>query len=69
MPALNVKFTDAEIERLRERARNEGVSMKTMAHDTIVNCGDQSDMDARKAAAIARAIRRSRELLELLAGQ
>ena len=69
MPALNINFTDDEIARLRKRARNEGLSMRTMAHDTIVNCGDQSDMNARKTEAIAQVIRRSQELLELLAGQ
>jgi hypothetical protein len=69
MPALNINFSEAEMERLRRRARNEGLSMRTMAHDAIVNCADQSDMDARKAEAIARAIRRSAELLALLADQ
>jgi hypothetical protein len=58
VPALNIRFTDEEIERLRERARNKGLSMRTLAHDTIVNCNDQAEEDAL----IWAAYRRGRDL-------
>jgi hypothetical protein len=45
MPALNIQFTEAELARLRERARRTGVSMRRMAHDMLVTCTDQSDED------------------------
>jgi len=67
MPALNIQFTDAEIARLRERAEREGRSMRTMAHDTIVNCADRSDKDARVAEAVTRVIHLSQDLLRRLA--
>ena len=69
MPALNIPFSDAELAQLRERARNKGVSMRTLAHDTIVNCGSKSDRDARWGAATARVIELSRDLLARLADQ
>lgn len=45
MPALNIDFTDAEIARLRQRARSEGVSMKALAHDTVVRCDSLAEAD------------------------
>jgi len=69
MPALNISFSDEEIARLRERARNEGLSMRTMAHDTIVNCNRQSAEDDRIMAAVARVMRLSADLLRRLADQ
>ena len=67
MPALNIQFTDEEITRLRKRAEREGRSMRTMAHDTIVSCADQSDKDARIAEAVTRVISLSQDLLRRLA--
>jgi hypothetical protein len=46
MPALNIDFTDTELARLRERARNEGVSMRALAHDAIVKCNTRAEEDA-----------------------
>jgi hypothetical protein len=69
MPALNVNFTGTELEQLRERARNEGKSMRDMAHDTIVNCNRQSAEDDRITAAVARVMRLSADLLARLADQ
>lgn len=36
MPGLNVRFTEEELELLRERADAEGVSMQSLAHDAVV---------------------------------
>lgn len=67
MPALNIEFTDAEIALLRERAKTEGISMKTLVHDTTLNCADQSDKDARIMAAVSRVAHLSADLLARLA--
>lgn len=69
MPALNIRFTDAELAQLRERAKSKGVSMSKLAHDTIVNCGNKTDRDARWGAAAARVIELSQDLLARLAEQ
>jgi hypothetical protein len=69
MPALNIRFTDDELAQLRERASNKGVSMLQLAHDAVVNCGAQSDRDARWGAATARVIELSQDLLARLADQ
>jgi hypothetical protein len=67
MPALNIRFTDDEIARLRERAKDEGVSMRTMAHDTIVNSSDRAGEDALIRAAYERVKAISAGLLKRLA--
>lgn len=36
MPGLNVRFTEEELEALRERAEAEGTSMQVVAHDAVV---------------------------------
>ncbi|MGH3273901.1 MAG: hypothetical protein ACRDNZ_06180 [Streptosporangiaceae bacterium] len=54
MPALNIEFTDAEIARLRERALAATVSMKSLAHDTIIRAATQDDEDAAVMAAYER---------------
>lgn len=36
MPALNVTFTEQEMDQLRDQASKEDVSMKTLAHDAIL---------------------------------
>lgn len=67
MPALNVRFTDAELAQLRERAEATGVSMQALAHDAIVNDCAQSGQDERWMASIARVTGLSRTLLDRLA--
>jgi hypothetical protein len=67
MPALNIQFTETEIARLRERAKTEGVSMRTLAHDTIVTCATAADKDDLIMAEVARVIHLSRNLLDRLA--
>lgn len=69
MPALNIRFTEEELAQLRERASTKGVSMSKLAHDTIVNCGSQSDEAARWMAAAEWVIAASPELLARLADQ
>lgn len=69
MPALNIQFTDEEIARLRVRAKREGLSMRTMAHDTIVNADRQAEEDALIWAAYQRAKVISEGLLQRLAGK
>ncbi|MBM9508825.1 hypothetical protein [Actinacidiphila acididurans] len=36
MPGLNVRFTEEELEALRQRAEAEGTSMQVVAHDAVV---------------------------------
>ena len=36
MAGLNVRFTDEELDALRERAEAEGRSMQSFAHDAVV---------------------------------
>jgi hypothetical protein len=67
MPGLNITFTDEELARLRKRAKNEGVSMRTMAHDTIVSSDKQAEEDDRVMAAVARVMSLSADLLARLA--
>jgi hypothetical protein len=67
MPALNVEFTDEEMARLRERARSEGVSMKALAHDTVVRCATHADQDALIWSAFDRIKAVSADLLARLA--
>ncbi|MFJ8646965.1 plasmid mobilization protein [Streptomyces sp. NPDC093546] len=37
MAGLNVRFTDEELDALRERAEAEGRSMQSFAHDAVMN--------------------------------
>ena len=67
MPALNIVFTTDELAQLRARAESKGISMRKLAHDAIVNCGSQSDRDARWGAATAHVISISQDLLDRLA--
>jgi hypothetical protein len=69
MPALNIDFSEEELARLREQARRQGVSMRTMAHDTIVNSNRQEAEDAAVWAAYQQGKALSAELLALLADQ
>lgn len=45
MPALNINFSDDELAQIRDRAREEGVSMRTLAHDAIVRCNARGERD------------------------
>ncbi|GAA3147880.1 hypothetical protein ACFQ0X_27040 [Streptomyces rectiviolaceus] len=36
MAGLNLRFTDEELDALRERAAAEGSSMQTFAHDAVI---------------------------------
>jgi hypothetical protein len=67
MPALNINFSDGELARLRERAKSKGVSMRTLAHDTVVNCTTQEEEDDLIMGSIARVMRLSENLLRRLA--
>lgn len=48
MPALNVSFTEEEMEALRDQAAKEDVSLKTLAHDAIL-----AEIHRHKVAAAA----------------
>ncbi|MBO8187940.1 hypothetical protein [Streptomyces spirodelae] len=63
MPALNVVFSDEEMAEVREAANREGVSVKALAHDTVL-----SELRRRKVRAAAlRTARISAGLNERLA--
>jgi plasmid stability protein len=67
MPALNIRFTDAELAGLRSRAATEGRSMTAIAHDMIVESTARADHDAKVMGAAAHVIALSRDLLKRLA--
>lgn len=67
MPALNIKFTDDELAQLRARAKDEGVSMHTLAHDTLVRCTSQAEEDRLVMETMVRIAEASRGLLDRLA--
>lgn len=67
MPALNIKFTDAELLQLRSRATAEGRSMTALAHDVIVDSTARADHDTKVMAAAANVLALSRDLLKRLA--
>jgi len=67
MPALNISFSDAELEALRTRARAEGCSMIALAHDVIVESNANAARDALVMGAAEHVIALSRDLLKRLA--
>jgi hypothetical protein len=67
MPALNIKFTDEELELLREQARTQGCSMTSLAHDLVVSRSERDRHDEIIKASAARVRSLNRDLLERLA--
>jgi hypothetical protein len=67
MPALNIKFTDEELGRLRSQAHARGQSMTTFAHDLIVGQVDRAQHNEMVMSASARVMDLSRDLLKRLA--
>lgn len=65
MPALNVEFTEAEMDAIREAATREDKPMKTIAHDAVLAEVHRH----RVAVAAARVARISVELNKRLADQ
>ncbi|WP_329317526.1 Arc family DNA-binding protein [Streptomyces sp. NBC_01262] len=51
MPALNLRFTEEELDALRERAEAEGRSMQSIAHDAVVQAISQRSRLFEDAAA------------------
>jgi hypothetical protein len=65
MPALNITFTDDEMDEIRAATAEEDISMKTFAHDAVL-----AAVHRRKvAAATARAIQVNAGLNQRLAGK
>jgi plasmid stability protein len=65
MAGLNVRFTDEELEALRERAEAEGRSMQSIAHDAVM--GAISERTRLFEDAAARVLDLSTELNRRLA--
>ena len=63
MPGLSITFTDDELERIREAAARDALSLKAYAHDVVVSAAS-TDRIADIAASVAA---RSQELNERLA--
>lgn len=63
MPGLSINFTDDELERVREAAGRDALSLKTYAHDVVVAAAS-TDRIATIAASVAA---RSKVLNERLA--
>jgi hypothetical protein len=51
MPGLNVRFSEEELELLRERAEAEGRSMQAIAHDAVVRAISERSRLFEEAAA------------------
>lgn len=65
MPALNITFTDQEMEQIRAATAQEDTSMKTFAHEAVL-----AAVHRRKvAAATARAIQLNAGINKKLADQ
>jgi hypothetical protein len=69
MPALNIDFTEAELAELRKQAAAEGVSLRTLAHDTLVSRTRRELDRAVIRAAYAEGKAASEELLRRLASE
>jgi hypothetical protein len=67
MPALNVRFTEAELETLRRRAEAEGVPVTRLAHDVLIQDTARASHDALVMGAAAHVIGLSQDLLKRLA--
>jgi hypothetical protein len=65
VPALNVQFTDAEMERVRTAASRKGQALKPFAHDAILSAAN--DRADRVAEAFEYVTARSTELNRRLA--
>lgn len=63
MPGLSITFTDEELERVREAAGRDGLSLKAYAHNVVVAVAS-TDRIADIATGVAA---RSKELNERLA--
>ena len=67
MPALNIKFTEDELGRLRDQAHSQNVSMTSLAHDLVVGLTERAQHNEMVLSASARVIDLSRDLLKRLA--
>lgn len=68
MPALNVQFTDAEMELVRAAASRRGKALKPFAHDVILSVADdRADRADRVVEAFEYVTARSTELNRRLA--
>jgi hypothetical protein len=67
MRALNIRFTDAELEELRSRSAAEGRPMTVIAHDDIMDNTSRAIHDTQVTAEAANVIILSRDLLKRLA--
>lgn len=67
MPALNIRFSEQELETLRQRAEAEGVPVTRLAHDMLVCRAARASFDAQVMEAAAYVTDLSRDLLRRLA--
>jgi hypothetical protein len=67
MPALNIRFTEEELDRLREQARDQGISMTALAHGLCVGRSERAAHNQLVMGASARIMALSEELLKRLA--
>jgi hypothetical protein len=65
MPALNVQFTEAELESVRTAASRGGQALRSFAHDAILSAAD--NRRARVVEAFEYVTARSAELNQRLA--
>lgn len=67
MPALNIKFTDEELARVRAGAHAENLSLSHFTHKLIMGHVDSTSRDSEVMAAASRVIGLSQDLLKRLA--
>jgi hypothetical protein len=67
MPALNIRFTDAELAALHCYAEAEGRPVTRLAHDILVQSTTRANHDAVVIEAAAEVTSLSRDLLKRLA--
>ncbi len=67
MPALNIRFTEEELDRLRAHAHTENRSMTSLAHDLVVGRTERAQHNEMVLSASARVMHLSSDLLKRLA--
>lgn len=67
MPALNIPFTEEELARLREQAKDQGLSMTALAHGLVVGRSERAEHNQLVMGASARVMHLSEHLLKQLA--
>jgi hypothetical protein len=69
VPALNIRFTDEELDRLRAHARAQNRPVTWVVHDLAVSRSERAQHNDLVMGASARVMALSKDLLERLANR